>query len=60
MGMAWLALDKENVEIVCDYKPHRIEDTWDCYGNIVELPQGTIKKIIGRDLTWEDDPVEIK
>lgn len=26
----------------------------------IELPKGTIKKLIGRDLTWEDEPVEIK
>lgn len=24
------------------------------------LPKGTIKKLIGRDLTWEDEPVEIQ
>lgn len=25
----------------------------------VELPKGSIKKLIGRDLTWEDDAVEL-
>ena len=25
----------------------------------IELPQGTIKKICGHELTWEDDPLEI-
>lgn len=24
------------------------------------LPFGTIKKLIGRELTWEDEPVELK
>lgn len=24
------------------------------------LPKGTIKKVIGRELTWEDEPVELK
>lgn len=24
------------------------------------LPKGTIKRIIGRELTWEDDPVKIE
>lgn len=33
------------------------ENSDDC---IVELPKGTIKKLIGRDLTWEDEPVELK
>lgn len=22
------------------------------------IPKGTIKKLIGRDLTWQDEPVE--
>lgn len=33
------------------------------YGNEdteIELPKGTIKKLVGRDLTWKDDAVELK
>lgn len=26
----------------------------------IELLKGSIRKLIGRDLTWDDDPVEIK
>lgn len=26
----------------------------------IGLPRGTIKKLIGRELTWNDEPVEIK
>lgn len=26
----------------------------------IGLPKGSIKKLIGRDLTWEDNPVELK
>lgn len=26
----------------------------------ITLPKGTIKKLIGRELTWEDEPVELK
>lgn len=25
----------------------------------IDLPSGTIRKIIGKDLSWEDDPIEI-
>lgn len=25
----------------------------------IKLPKGSIKKLIGKDLTWEDDPVEL-
>lgn len=28
--------------------------------NGVVLPKGTIKKLIGRDLSWNDEPVELK
>lgn len=28
--------------------------------NGIELPKGTIKKLIGRELTWKDEPVELK
>lgn len=26
----------------------------------IEIPKGSIEKLIGRNLTWEDEPVEIK
>ena len=26
----------------------------------IVLPKGSIKKLIGRELTWEDEPVELK
>lgn len=29
------------------------------FGDAVILPKGTIKKLIGRELKWEDEPVEI-
>ena len=25
----------------------------------IPLPEGTIKKLIGKDLTWDDEPVKI-
>lgn len=34
---------------------------WDrSYIDAVILPKGTIKKLIGRELEWEDEPVEYK
>jgi len=26
----------------------------------ISLPKGTIKKLIGREMTWEDEPVKIE
>ena len=59
--MAWVAVDKDGSEWVYEDNPDRKGDYWftpcDAY---VQLPQGTIKKLIGRELTWNDEPVELK
>lgn len=72
--MTYLCVDKDGTEriieceIYCERKggnrPYRFEEC--CWGyNLhndvcIELPKGTIKKILGRELTWEDEPVELK
>lgn len=65
--MAWVAVDKDGTEAIFDECPRRIENSeaWgfvflDDGRNIIELSKGSIKKLIGRDLTWEDEPVELK
>ena len=60
--MAWLAVHKNGVEFVFDFEPERWNDSYWVvdYGDDVHLPKGSIKKLIGRDLTWEDEPVELK
>ena len=30
------------------------------YSMWLALPKGSIKKLIGKELTWEDEPVELK
>lgn len=37
-------------------------DTGDAYylGHSIELPKGSIKKLIGRELSWADSPVELR
>lgn len=66
--MAWLAVDKSGDEYIYDYEPVRASNFYwimDCdkhgefIGESVELPKGSVKKLIGRDLTWDDEPVEI-
>ena len=58
--MAWLAVDKSGQEIIGDISPLRVGWIWVFdSAHYVLLPDGTIKKLIGRDLTWEDEPVEI-
>ena len=65
--MAWVAVDKDGTENIYYLKPERKKEYWGaeenqplCYRDMIELPQGTIKKIIGRDLSWSDEPVELK
>ena len=32
----------------------------DAYDDKIYLPKGSIKKLIGRELSWKDEPVELK
>ena len=60
--MIWVAVDKNGNEVIFEFKPYRwndffwVEDT----GDYIDLPKGTIKKLIGKDLDWNDEPVELK
>lgn len=61
--MTWLAVDENGDENIFDIEPVRAWSKWDIPTNRswwIELPKGTIEKIIGRKLTWKDNPVEIK
>lgn len=69
--MAWLAVDRDGSEwIYGGGRPYRGYETFFFVANIgsigsigrasVELPKGTIEKLIGRELSWDDEPVELK
>lgn len=60
--MAWVAVNKNGDEVLFDFEPERYNDFFwvEDVGDDIYLPKGTIKKLIGRDLTWEDNPVELK
>ena len=67
--MAWVAVDKDGSERIFEQKPRRFAQcvwvsTHNDYRNrfydFVELPKGSIKKLIGRELSWSDEPVELK
>lgn len=70
--MAWLAVDKKGNERIFRNKPKYDWCEWldeeefyaecQCFdiSTEIELPKGTIKKITGRDLTFEESPFEIK
>ena len=67
--MAWVAVDMFGCERVYEQKPRRfVQSVWvsthndyrNRFYDFVELPNGSIKKLIGRELSWSDEPVELK
>lgn len=65
--MAFVAVDKDETECIYPQLPIRMDNLYcwddepdDCHFAGIELPKGTIKKLIGYELTWDDEPVELK
>lgn len=70
--MAWVATEKDGTECIFENKPYKNDEEWEdadyvFHGGMyyekhskIRLPNGTIKKLIGRDLTWEDNTVELR
>lgn len=70
----WLVVNKDGTEYIFEAEPDRCpcwddpenRTYWDYpdqdYGHCgyIELPKGTIEKLLGRKLTWDDEPVELK
>lgn len=69
--MAWLAVDADNSEYIYDTQPVRAEYEWmpkpvglismqhPEYTDFIKLPKGSIRKLISKDLTWNDEPIEL-
>lgn len=68
--MVWLAVSPEGEECIYNACPTReyykggwwwrgYKEDGDVSDRIV-LPKGSIKKLIGRELKWEEEPVELK
>lgn len=59
--MAWVAVDKNGQEVIFEDQPIKGKEIWylDREDYYVNLPKGSIKKLIGRELTWDDEPVEL-
>lgn len=64
--MAFLAVDKDGTEVIFTHKPIRnnIIDEWLIQkvdgSSSALLNEGGIKNLIGYELTWNDEPVELK
>lgn len=60
--MDYLAVDKDGAENVFDRRPMRSGDIWVLNGPKFwkqPLSRGDIARLIGRPLSWEDEPVEL-
>ena len=63
--MAWVAVTKQGREFISMCKPIRVTDEDNYYGwkdtfTEISLYSGSIKKLIGRELSFTDEPVELK
>ena len=61
--MAWVAVDENCRECIYQFRPKRGINHFIPlyeYSMYLVLPKGSIKKLIDRDLSWEDNPVELK
>lgn len=63
--MAYVAVDKDGAEAIFQFRPVRSEILKRfiplyAYSMSLPLPKGSIKKLIGRELKWEDESVELK
>ena len=62
--MAWLACNENGSETIFQDKPYRryfddgLGSFWDGDKAVV-LSEGTIKKFLGRSLSWKDEAIEI-
>ena len=60
--MAWVAVNKDGRECIYQFRPKRRSNQYIPlyeYSMWIVLPKGSIKKLIGRDLDWKDNPVEL-
>ena len=58
--MAWVAVDKDDEEWIYRIQPFRGETRFKTNSECVKLLKGSIKKLIGKELSWDDEPVELK
>lgn len=61
--MAWIARDLDGDLFRYDYKPVGLDERYNWIpsekGSLYMIEYDDDKKLIGRHITWEDEPVEI-
>ena len=65
--MGWLAVDKDGAEYIYNNRPHRdeINGEWNFLTTnssvtFIRIPKGSIEKMTGERLTWENEPLQLK
>ena len=58
--MAWVAVDYDGAEWIYRVQPFRGETRFKTNSECVELLKDSIVKLIGKELSWEDGPVELR
>lgn len=58
--MTWVAVDYNSTEWIYRVQPFRGETRFKTNSECVKLPKDSIVKLIGKKLSWEDEPVELK
>ena len=58
--MVWVAVDKDGTERISPEFPERYAVCWSGWDfTIIDIPKGSIWRLLGRELSWKDDPVEL-
>lgn len=58
--MAWIARTEKGILYIFHTVPDRGRNSWICIdSNYIKLPINADEKLIGRHISWEDEPVEI-
>ena len=58
--MAWIAIDYDGAEWIYRVQPFRGETRFKTNSECVELLKDSIVKLIGKELSQEDEPIELK
>ncbi len=54
----YLAVNKNGDECIFKDEPYKVFNEWypNDNGSYIELPKGSILKLIGKELTWNNEP----
>lgn len=61
--MAWIAVDKDGAEFIFSNKPSRGNICWhktNPNDSFIRVPNGTSRKLTGKELTFYIEPLELK